>query len=103
MSADVKTYLLDELQVLLQKQIELIRRSDFSGFEALTEQTGSIVEKIAKKGAFERSEFNEQRERLAKLYKKLIIIVAAQKGQVARQLRRINEGKKTLGAYRDSS
>jgi len=91
---------LADLQGLLEKQIESVRRSDLRNFEALTEQAGSIIDEIIKTKAFEQAEFKGQWERLVKLYKELILMVAARKEHVGMQVRRIREGKKTLEAYR---
>lgn len=102
MSTDTHAHLLDELHILLEKQIELVRKSDLRSFEALTEQAGSIVDEIVGTKAFEHTEFNEQRERIAKLYRELILMVEAQKYHINKRMRRINEGRKMLGAYRNN-
>jgi hypothetical protein len=93
---------LDALQALLEKQIQLICKSDYRNFEVLTEQAASIVDELAGTKALEQTKFKEQCERLAKLYEKLILIVAAQKDHVGNQVRRIREGRKALGAYHNS-
>ncbi len=103
MSTNKQVYLLRDLQSLLEKQKEMVRRSDFHGFEVLTEQAGSIVNEIAKTKVLEQTEFNGQRERLAKLYKELALMVTAQKERVGKQLQMISEGKRALEAYRDNS
>ncbi len=100
MSTVRQIHLLDDLQSLLEKQIEMVRRSDFRSYETLTEQANSIVDKLVRTKAFGQTKFNKQRERLAELYKQLILMVTVQKDNVDKQLRRINEGKKTLRAYR---
>jgi homoserine dehydrogenase len=90
---------LDALQALLEKQIQLICKSDYRNFEVLTEQAASIVDELAGTKALEQTKFKEQCERLAKLYEN---IVAAQKDHVGNQVRRIREGRKALGAYHNS-
>jgi len=101
--ADEQTHLLDNLQSLLEKQIEMARRSDFRCVEALAEQADSIVEKIVKIKAFEQPEFDSQREHLTKLYKKLELILAAGKDSVGKQLKQVGNVRKTLKAYRNNS
>ncbi len=91
---------LDDLQSLLEKQIEMVCRSDFRSSEALTEQANSIVDKLVRTKAFGQTKFNKRRERLTELYKQLILMVTVHKDRVDEQLQRINEGKKTLRAYR---
>lgn len=100
MSTDRQILLLNDLQSLLERQIEFVRSSDFHSYEALTSQADSIVDELVRTKAFEQTKFNEQQERLAKLFKKLILMVTAQKDRIGTQLRRINKGKKTLQAYR---
>lgn len=99
MSTVRQIHLLDDLQSLLEKQIVMVRRSDFRNYETLTEQANSIVDKLVRTKAFGQTKFNKQRERLAELYKQLILMVTVQKDNVDKQLRQINEGKKTLRAY----
>ncbi|MFA5238926.1 MAG: hypothetical protein WC476_04350 [Phycisphaerae bacterium] len=102
MNADEHTHLLDNLQSLLEKQTELARRSDFGRVEVLAEQAGSVVEKIVKIKTFDRPEFDDRRKHLVKLYKKLELMLAAGKASVGRQLRQVDNGKKTIKVYRNS-
>ena len=102
MKADEQTHLLDNLQSLLEKQIEMARRSDFRCVEALAEQADSIVEKIVNIKTFEQPEFDGQREHLTKLYKKLELILAAGKDSVGKQLKQVGNVRKTLKAYRNN-
>jgi len=102
MSTDKQIYMLDELQSLLEKQIEMARRSNLSRVEALAEQADSVVEKIVKTKTFDQPEFDGQRKHLVKLYKKLQLILAAGKDSVSRQLSQVGNVRKTLKAYRDN-
>jgi hypothetical protein len=101
--ADEQMCLLDNLQSLLEKQIEMARRSNFRRVEALAEQADSIVEKIVKIKAFEQPEFDGRRKHLTKLYEKLQLILAVGKDSVGRQLRQVGNVRKTLHAYRNNS
>lgn len=100
MNTDEKTYLLDQLQSLLEKQIESARKSDFRAVEELARQTGSLINEIVGTKIFEQAQFNKKRRHLAKLHKELVLMIAAEKENVADQLRRVNEGRKTLKTYR---
>jgi hypothetical protein len=93
--------LLDELQSQLEKQIELVRKGDFLASEALTEQSDLAVDELVRTKAFEQTELDDQRWRLAKLYEKLILAVAAEKDRLGKQLQQISQGRKTLRVYRD--
>ena len=102
MSTDKQISMLDELQSLLEKQIEMARRSNLRCVEALAEQADSIVEKIVKAKTFDQPEFDGQRIHMVKLYKKLQLILAAGKDSVSRQLSQVGNVRKTLKAYRDN-
>ena len=62
-SASVKTapgqsfHLLNELQSLLNEQIKLVRKGDFSTSETLTEGTGRLVNELGQTGVSEHPEF----------------------------------------------
>lgn len=100
MNEDGQMRLLNDLQGLLEKQIEMARRGNLRRVEALAEQADSIVARIVQARVFEQPEFDGRREHLAKLYKKLELMLAAGKDAVNRQLRRVGSGRKTLQAYR---
>ena len=74
MNADEQMHLLDNLQSLLEKQIELARKGNFRRVEALAEQDSFIVEKIVKIKPFGQPEFDGRRKHLLKLYKTSIHI-----------------------------
>jgi len=103
MNADEQKRLLDNLQSLLEKQIELARGSKFRRVEVLAEQAGFIVEEIVKTKAFEHPEFECQRLHLAELYKKLKLILEAGKDSIGKQVRQVGNVRKTLKAYCNNS
>lgn len=94
--------MLDELQGLLEKQIEMARRSNLRRAEALVEQADSAVEKIVKTKTFDQPKYDCQRKHIVKLYKKLQLILTAGKDSVGKQLRQVGNVRKTLKAYRDN-
>ena len=98
-STDEQVHLLDNLQSLLEKQIEMARRSDFRCVEALAEQADFIIEKIARMKCFEQPEFYGRRGHLAELYKKLGLMIASSKDSVGNQLQHVDHVRKTLEAY----
>ena len=77
--------LLDDLQGLLEKQIEMARRGNLRRVEALAEQADSIVARIVQTRVLQQPEFDGRREHLTKLYKKLELMLAADKDAVNRQ------------------
>jgi hypothetical protein len=99
-----KAHLLDELQNLLEKQIELAQQgnSDNRHFEPLSKQANLVVEKITKERILELPEFKNRREHLQKLYQHLCLVVTAQKAETDEELSRIRKGKKTIKTYRSN-
>ena len=96
-----KVHLLDELQNLLIKQIELAHQGnpDNRHVEPLSKQTGLLVEKISQEKILELPEFKNRREHLQKLYQHLCLVVTAQKAETAEEIRRVRKGKKTIEIY----
>jgi len=92
--------LLDELESLLNEQIALARRGDFSASETLAEKSGEIVDKLGRTGALEQCERKERIERLVKSYRTVILSLAAEKDRLEKQLQQIGQGRRTLKAYR---
>ncbi|MHC4692172.1 MAG: hypothetical protein ACYS67_05475 [Planctomycetota bacterium] len=101
---DNPTNLLDELQTLLEKQMDMARQGNIRDLEALSKQAGSLSENIAQTGILDQEAdtvFNEgRREQLQKLYEDLCLAVAAQRAVVCEELSRVRKGKKTIQTYR---
>src|SRR4030042_4249058 len=90
-----KAELLDELQYLLERQIELIHKGDPAGkkVENLSERINVLVEKIRQTGIPELAQFENQREKIKKLYDCLYMAISAQKDETEQQLNRVRRGK----------
>ena len=99
MSTDKQTHLLDDLQSLLEKQMELAQQGNISGVEVLSKQANSLVRKIAQTRILELREFKNRREQLQKLYDSLLLAITAQRAEVAGEISRVRKGKKTIEAY----
>ena len=100
MNKDGQMRLLDDLQGLLEKQIEMARRGNLRRVEALAGQADSVVARIVQTKVLQQPEFDDRREHLTKLYKKLELMLATGKDAVNRQLRRVGSGRKILHACR---
>jgi hypothetical protein len=94
--------LLDELRNLLEKQIGFARQGNVNEIEALSEQSSSLVGKIAQLGILESPEFKSQRELLRTLYQELFLALTAQQAENAKELSRVRKGKKTIATYGDN-
>jgi len=102
MSTDKQIHLLDDLQSLLEKQIELVQQGNISGVEILSKQASSLVVEIAQTGILELREFKNRREQLQKLYDSLLLAITAQRADISEKLSRVRKGKKTVGIYRSN-
>jgi len=102
MSIDKQIHLLDKLQSLLEKQIELARQGNISKVEILSKQAGSVVGKIAQTGVLELPEFKNRQGQLQKLYEDLCLAITAQKAGTTEELSRVRKGKKTVEVYRSN-
>lgn len=94
--------LLEELEHLLEKQIELVLAGSIADAEALSRQTGPLVEKIAQAAVLDWHGFRDRREHLKDLYARLSLALAAQRADSARKLTQVRKIKKTMAAYRDN-
>lgn len=92
--------LLDKLEGLLNRQIAQVRKGDFLESEALSEQSGKIVDELGRTSVPESIEFREQFERLTKLYRQATLMVAAEKDRLEKQLQQVGLARKTFRAYR---
>ena len=97
---DKKIHLLDDLQSLLEKQIELVKQGNISEMEPLRKRADSLINKIAKEGSLELAEFENRREKLQKSYEELCLALTAQKADVSEKLKRVRKGRKTVETYR---
>jgi hypothetical protein len=96
------TSMLNELENLLEKQIELARKGSFSSLEDITAQTNQFVEKIVSAQILQSDEFKNRRLHLQKLYEDLHRIATARKADVIEDLNHVHKGRKTIGVYRNN-
>jgi hypothetical protein len=102
MNEDDSPQLMKELVDLLERQVGLARRGNFAELHRLAGQCEPLVAKITAAGLLEKPEHKNQRERLAKLYQDLQLMLSTQKDAAAEQLKSVRKGKKTLAIYRGS-
>ncbi len=94
--------LLDHLENLLKKQLELAHQGDSASeqFNVLATKAGSLVGKMRLFGVVDSGELQYRREKLRKLYENLCLVVAAERADVGDELSRIRRGRKVIGTYR---
>lgn len=99
---DERVHLLDELESVLKKQLELAHQGDSTSekFDALTSRAGSLMRKMASLGILDSGERRSRVSQLRRLYGALCLVVAAEKADVSDELARIRRGRKIIGTYR---
>lgn len=102
MSISKEELLLDKLQNVLQKQIDLARQGDIAEVETLVKQAGLLMEEITDLGILELPGYKNYRGKLQRLYKELCLILAEQKAGVSGELSQIRKGRRTIKAYHGS-
>lgn len=103
MNADEQKNLLDKLQNRLEKQIELASQGNYKQVELIAEQNGEIITKIAEQRTFADENLKTQREHILSLYKKLELMIAAEKSIILNQQQQTDNVRKTLNIYRSNN
>ena len=103
-TSDEQTYLLDELESLLAKQLQLAHQGDLANeqFGVLAGKAGFLVGEIARTRVLDLAQFQHRRKELCRLYKILCLAVAAQKANACRELTQVHKGRKTIKTYRSN-
>lgn len=91
---------LDELEHLLMRQADLLRRGQMREVEAMAGRTGELVGRMEHAGVFASVEFSERRADFERLYSNLRLGLSAERAKTAEQLLRVRKGMKTVSAYR---
>ena len=99
-TAQKQTNLFDVLQGLLEKQLVSLKNGDLLNSEALARQADTLIAEMAKT-KMSRPEHNLQYENLRQLYKKMELMIEAEKDSINRQLVKVQNGKKTVRAYQN--
>jgi hypothetical protein len=104
MSTDKQISMLDELQSLLEKQLELAHQGNSAGerIDLLGRQADRLVEKIIQAGILERPEFESQRKKLKKSYEDLCLAITAQKADTTEKLCHVRRGRNLVETYRSN-
>jgi hypothetical protein len=99
---DEQTHLLDQLEGLLKKQLELAHQghSTSEPFSVLTAEADSLVATVRSLGVVDSGALRYRCEQLRELYEKLCLVVAAERAEVREGLGRIRRGRKIIGTYR---
>ncbi len=91
--------LLDDLKILLERQINFAHQGNLSGVELLSIQTESLIEEIERLRIPESEEFKKEYDDLSKLYQELYLTLTLDKEETLRELGSVRKAKKTVQAY----
>jgi hypothetical protein len=102
MSTHKQTSILNELQGLLERQLELAHQGNSGGeqIEMLGRQADCLVKEITQAGILERPEFENQKKKLKKSYEDLHLAITAQRTDIFEKLSQVRRGRKIIGTYR---
>jgi hypothetical protein len=103
MNPDERMQLLDTLQGLLKRQIQLAKQANDDAVEDLAGQANCIVKEITRMRFLELPEFAKRRTQIKQLYDALSLAVKAQAADASQKLARIRKGRKTIGVYRTNT
>ena len=95
---------LDRLQRLLHRQLELVRRGSLSGVAELCDQTDQCVRQLVRDGRTGTQDrpgpgSADQWDRVQRLYQELYLAVAVQRDETFTALSVIHRGKRILRTY----
>ena len=91
--------LLLQLQTVLEKQVEMLKNSNFRSLEILVERADSIIAEITREQMAQQPQLKENVEYLMQLYKKLELMIEAETTSTKKQLRKVENGKMAVRAY----
>jgi len=98
-AATVETVLVDELQQLLERQLDLARGGSLARLQQLSERVDTVVSRITEAGMMDSPPLRSRMPVLEVLYRELCIILVAQQRETSRTLRAVRQGKRLLRTY----
>lgn len=93
--------LLTELRTMLEKQVSLARNGKLEEVSSLIARVGDLLAEPSACPSLPRD--NEQCECIRRLYNEVCLILTVQKNEIAERLQKIQTGKNSLRAYRNTS
>ncbi|AQT66911.1 hypothetical protein STSP2_00049 [Anaerohalosphaera lusitana] len=91
------------LEKLLQDQLNHVHQDDDARSSRTTTEAAYVAEFIAENKVLERDEFNDSRQRILNLYRRISAAMFAQKEKTLRQLTKVSKGHKAVSKYNEST
>jgi len=98
-AATVETVLVDELQQLLERQLDLARGGSLASLQQLSERVDTVVSRITEAGMMDSPPLRSRMPVLEGLYRELCTVLVAQQQETSRTLRAVRQGKRLLRTY----
>jgi len=95
----VETVLVDELQQLLERQLDLARGGSLAALQQLGERVDTVVSRITEAGMVDSPPLRSRMPVLEGLYRELCTVLAAQQHETSNTLRAVGQGKRLLRTY----
>jgi hypothetical protein len=92
-----------ELQSLLDRQIEQAQQGNFAAVDALSRQSGQLIERLTSNRATETMELKAGKAAIQDSYRRLLLTLDAARQDIAEQLSSVRQGKKLVRAYRKTT
>jgi vacuolar-type H+-ATPase subunit H len=89
----------DSLEQLLQKQIEMAETGNYKAVEKFAIEADCEIKKILTNKPTQIPDFENKRKNILKMYKKLELMLSAEKENVKGQQKTVDNVRKTLSAY----
>lgn len=100
--ADIER-LLSELDSAISQQISLVQNDDLETVEALAGRVDEVLQRVGTICTELSPTCAERLKRIYDLYRKLCLILAQRRDELAHELARLSRGSRGLRAYRDAS
>jgi len=97
---DCRGQLLNKLQLLLERQVDLARQGNLAAVSVLAKQVDAVVAQIGRLGVAETKEYEQRRRMIERLYDRLSLVLTTACSDIDNEVKRIRMGRKVLGAYR---
>ncbi|MEN6384447.1 MAG: hypothetical protein ABFD79_04550 [Phycisphaerales bacterium] len=94
-----ETNIMVNLERIVEKQIEQALKGNFNAVEKLAQETNAELDKLFSSTLSQVPDFETKKQNLLKMYRKLDLMLSAEKQIVKEQVKTVDNVRKTLSAY----
>ena len=92
--------LLEQIESLLRRQVELANRDKISEIEGVLAETDRLIQEMRRSRSFNEAKLSEKRAVLGDLYGQLCLALMAKRSETKKELIQLRDGKRVMGVYR---